>query len=383
MSLDQVPRIPPWCQVISFPRCPVDTCCPPSWISAFCGWGTRSPEVNAPKQLKAACTVCWCLHIPYLEVPWSSFPVQGVHSGQRPWRTTMALPDCGAVVKNPPANTYAGVSGLIPGSGRFPGGGNGNPLQYSCLGNSMDRGAWWLLQCRGCKRVRHDWVTEHAHSTDHCRVTHGHQSGSCVLRFKALIRNLIRLIILDSCLKLKWYFHFFLPFLCSGISTNWGLEIELFLGARKLFPAANTFLWLTCKILGYIFHSEEAARETEYRLVTINKLIYYQLYCRITFQAELGKQEKGCSSKTIFKRMSFFFFNPLVSIAMVNQGHFELCATKEFNDLQVLSRLTSSPTKLVNTRDWTKRESRICALPSSLFWLKTQISKLNPQPPYY
>ena len=32
--------------------------------------------------------------------------------------------------------------GLIPGLGRFPGVGNGNPLQYSCLGNSMDRGAW-------------------------------------------------------------------------------------------------------------------------------------------------------------------------------------------------------------------------------------------------
>ena len=32
---------------------------------------------------------------------------------------------------------------MIPGSGRFPGGGNGDPLQYSCLENSMDRGAWW------------------------------------------------------------------------------------------------------------------------------------------------------------------------------------------------------------------------------------------------
>ena len=32
---------------------------------------------------------------------------------------------------------------LIPGSERSPGGGHGNPLQYSCLGNSMDRGAWW------------------------------------------------------------------------------------------------------------------------------------------------------------------------------------------------------------------------------------------------
>ena len=47
------------------------------------------------------------------------------------------------MVKNPPAGAgIAGDGGLIPGSGRSPGGGNGNPLQYSCLENSMDRGAW-------------------------------------------------------------------------------------------------------------------------------------------------------------------------------------------------------------------------------------------------
>ena len=34
---------------------------------------------------------------------------------------------------------------LIPGPGRSPGGGNGNPLQYSCLKNPMDRGAWWAI----------------------------------------------------------------------------------------------------------------------------------------------------------------------------------------------------------------------------------------------
>ena len=44
-----------------------------------------------------------------------------------------------SVVKNPPAN--AGEAGLIPESGRSPGEGNGNPLQYSCLENSMDKGA--------------------------------------------------------------------------------------------------------------------------------------------------------------------------------------------------------------------------------------------------
>ena len=45
-----------------------------------------------------------------------------------------------STVKNPPANS--GDVGLIPGSGRCPGEGTGNPLQYSCLGNPMDREAW-------------------------------------------------------------------------------------------------------------------------------------------------------------------------------------------------------------------------------------------------
>ena len=47
----------------------------------------------------------------------------------------------GSAVRNPPAN--AGDADLIPGSERSPGAGNGNPLQYSCLENPMDRGAWW------------------------------------------------------------------------------------------------------------------------------------------------------------------------------------------------------------------------------------------------
>jgi len=45
------------------------------------------------------------------------------------------------VVKNVPAE--AGDLGLIPGPGRSPGGGHGNPLQNSCLENLTDRGAWW------------------------------------------------------------------------------------------------------------------------------------------------------------------------------------------------------------------------------------------------
>ena len=46
----------------------------------------------------------------------------------------------------------------IPGLGRSPGEVNGNPLQYSCLGNPMDREAWWSTVHRGYKRVRRDFL---------------------------------------------------------------------------------------------------------------------------------------------------------------------------------------------------------------------------------
>ena len=52
------------------------------------------------------------------------------------WASQVAL-----VVKNHPAN--AGDMGSIPGLGKYPGGGHGNPFHDSCLENSIDRGAWW------------------------------------------------------------------------------------------------------------------------------------------------------------------------------------------------------------------------------------------------
>ena len=53
----------------------------------------------------------------------------------------------------------AGDLGLIPGVGRSPGEGNGNPLQHSCLENPMDRGAWQAI-VHGVVRVVHDLATE-------------------------------------------------------------------------------------------------------------------------------------------------------------------------------------------------------------------------------
>ena len=74
----------------------------------------------------------------------------------------------GTVAKNLPAN--AGDSrdaALIPGSGRSPGVRNGNPLQYSFLENSMDRGAWWAIQFMGCKESD---MTEHMNTHTHRHV---------------------------------------------------------------------------------------------------------------------------------------------------------------------------------------------------------------------
>ena len=75
------------------------------------------------------------------------------------------------LVENPPGNAGdTGDGGLIPGSGKVLGGGNGNPFHYSCLGNPMDRGAWWATvheaakswtRLRVCAPVR---VCAHTHT---------------------------------------------------------------------------------------------------------------------------------------------------------------------------------------------------------------------------
>ena len=84
------------------------------------------------------------------EIPWTEEPGElqsiGSHRVRHPLKQlskqaseSLRLP-CGSVTKNPPAN--AGDVGSIPDPGRSPGEGNGTPLQYSCLENSIDR-AWW------------------------------------------------------------------------------------------------------------------------------------------------------------------------------------------------------------------------------------------------
>ena len=72
-----------------------------------------------------------------------------------------------SMVKNLPAN--AEDPGWIPGSGRSPGGGNGNPLQFSCLENRMDRGAWQTT-VHGAAQSDTTEATEHKHLLYTCHL---------------------------------------------------------------------------------------------------------------------------------------------------------------------------------------------------------------------
>ena len=91
------------------------------------------------------------------------------------------------MIKNPPANAGdVRDTGLIPGSGRSPGGGHGNPLQYSFLENPMDGGAWQATGHRVAKsQTRLKRVGMHAHTHTH---THTHVCNAQLYRERARFR---------------------------------------------------------------------------------------------------------------------------------------------------------------------------------------------------
>ena len=105
--------------------------------------GLSSHLLFTPVQLLLRTGVCWS-HLVFLPLSLSFllsllvtflFLLDGLRRG---------FPG-GSAVKKPPVNTWdAGDVSLIPGSERFPGEGNGYPLQYSCLENPEHRGAWWV-----------------------------------------------------------------------------------------------------------------------------------------------------------------------------------------------------------------------------------------------
>ena len=81
-------------------------------------------------------------------------------------------------LKNPPASAGDLEDwGLISGSGKSSGGGNGNPLQYSCLENPMDKGAWWAIVLGVAKSLTRRSTRTHTHNASLVSVR-GENSGS-------------------------------------------------------------------------------------------------------------------------------------------------------------------------------------------------------------
>ena len=103
----------------------------------------------------------------------------------------------------------AGDLGLIPGSGRSPGEGNGNPLQYSCLENSIDRVAWQAIQSMGSRRVGHNWATSLATTSGLLRFFGG--AWRWVIGFQWTSH----LLVLSEKLMAEWYFQ-----ITEGLTKN-------------------------------------------------------------------------------------------------------------------------------------------------------------------
>ena len=115
--------------------------------------------------------------------------------------------------KEPACNT--GYLGFIPGSGRFPGKENGDPLQYSCLENPMDRGAWQATIHGGCKELDtgHDWVTntfqEKSSLEGKQRGSFGSQSEKHLLsQWSGKLLCILRKLLGLEMTAQKWDFHF-------------------------------------------------------------------------------------------------------------------------------------------------------------------------------
>ena len=109
------------------------------------GWGVGERSSLCPGRCPRTCVWGTCILCPVLQMLCLYgllFPHPGFPGGSDGKESACHAEDPGAT----------------PGSGRSPGEGHGNPLQYPCLENPMGRGAWWAT-VMGSQRVRHDWAT--------------------------------------------------------------------------------------------------------------------------------------------------------------------------------------------------------------------------------
>ena len=114
------------------------------------------------------------------------------------------------MVKNLPANVgHAGDLSLVPGWGRSPRVGNGNSLQYSCLKNPMDRGAWWAI-VHGVVKSQTRLSTQHGTHTHIC-IIHVIKTIICILHMLykhkhcIIYWNIIKLFSFYSCIYIELF----------------------------------------------------------------------------------------------------------------------------------------------------------------------------------
>ena len=131
----------------------------------------------------------------------------------------------GSAVKNPPAN--AGDTGLIPGLGRSPGGGNDNPFQYSCLENSMGRRAWHVTD-HGIICM-HNLATKHTHHLHDKRPDRTFHLSVLILRVTFGWPQENRPSGQVSFGKLFW-------------STKMNLKVYKYINMKKINAACNYFM---------------------------------------------------------------------------------------------------------------------------------------------
>ena len=100
-----------------------------------------------------------------------------------------------------------GGAGSVPGSGRFPGGGHGKPLQYSCLVNPMDRGAWWVrvhgdakskTQLKSLSTHAHTNLCGYMHACTHMHICACTHAPTCMCTYVKFIK---------TCLGTFWPIH--------------------------------------------------------------------------------------------------------------------------------------------------------------------------------
>ena len=145
------------------------------------------------------------------------------------------------MVKNLPDR--AGDVGLIPVSGRTPGGGSGTPLQYPCLGNPVDRGAW-RATLHGVARVRHDLATKEQQSLQRMFSSPRRPCSSAITTHSSSHQPPASCL-LSLWTHLLWTFHakpHSMCLLCLAPFTQSILKVHLYCIYRYLTPFCGNFL---------------------------------------------------------------------------------------------------------------------------------------------